>query len=48
MKFFIDQTNNTIVKKSEKNETLITEIPIEKMDGSSNRFRFQVDHLLSN
>jgi hypothetical protein len=37
----INQTNNTIAKKSEINETLITEIPIEKIDGSSSRFRFQ-------
>ena len=42
---FIDETANvtmTSMKKVEKNETLITEIPIERIDKSPNRFRFQV------
>ena len=40
----LDQTNSTVIKKSEANGALITEIPIEKIDGASNRFRFQVNH----
>jgi hypothetical protein len=30
------------INKSEINETLVTEIPIERIDGALNRFRFQV------
>ena len=30
------------MKQIEKNETLINEIPIERIDKSPNRFRFQV------
>jgi hypothetical protein len=39
---YLDQTANITMKKVEKNETLLTEIPIERIDKSLNRFRFQV------
>lgn len=35
---------NPSLAKSKINETLLTAIPIEKIDGLSNRFRFQVYH----
>lgn len=47
MNMIIDQTSASNVtllssKKLEKNETLINEIPMARIDGKVNRFRFQV------
>jgi hypothetical protein len=49
MSFIVDQTltsNMTItsINKLEYNETLLTEIPIERINGVFHRFRFQVEN----
>jgi len=47
MNILIDQTTNvtiTSIIRPASNETLLTEIPIERIDGSSHRFRFQVEN----
>jgi len=51
MSFIVDQTltsNMTItsINKLEYNETLLTEIPIERINGVFHRFRFQVENLV--